>query len=34
MANADALTIQTFTRTDHYISGLTFNYTPFTWSTA
>ena len=33
MANADALKIQTFTRTDHYISGLTINYTPFAaWS--
>lgn len=33
MANADALKIQTFTRSDHYISGLTLNYTPMeTWS--
>jgi TonB-linked SusC/RagA family outer membrane protein len=29
MANADALKINTFTRTDHYISGLAVNYTPF-----
>jgi TonB-dependent SusC/RagA subfamily outer membrane receptor len=28
MANADALKIQTFTRTDHYLSGLTINYLP------
>ncbi|HJU75232.1 MAG TPA: SusC/RagA family TonB-linked outer membrane protein [Gemmatimonadaceae bacterium] len=28
MANADALRIQTFTRGDHYISGLSLNYTP------
>lgn len=28
MANADALLIQTFTRGDHYISGLSLNYTP------
>lgn len=28
MANADVLTIQTFTRSDHYISGLSVNYSP------
>ncbi|MEW5914775.1 MAG: SusC/RagA family TonB-linked outer membrane protein [Gemmatimonadota bacterium] len=28
MSNADVLTIQTFTRSDHYISGLSVNYSP------
>jgi TonB-linked SusC/RagA family outer membrane protein len=28
MANVDALAIQTFTRGDHYISGLSLNYSP------
>jgi TonB-dependent starch-binding outer membrane protein SusC len=33
MANENTLLVQTFTRSDHYISGLSMNYSPLEWWT-